>query len=337
MGLSQHKRAWCFHKICLGALPSMINDKKRRLRGAGLAFSSAAFLFVIISNITMENIWLSTISPQLVMLACSIVGGIISASSNEGRKALRLRLPRISEAFLSVLSTIFFIPFSILASAIALRILQQIFGDVTMTSAVFNENLSPVAMFILICIIPAITEELLFRSVLMGGLEARFPPAVAVIISGVLFGLFHMNFYQLVSPLLLGILAAYVTYRSASVISAILVHLTNNVVILWLTYVPLDTEVEQTVGGTIPVVSIFLFLIICGTLFVLAIKAFRRITSIKHVSDTSLALPYDINFDGFSNNGCSIMNSLPLLWFLPGLSITLYSHVELAIRLKLMA
>lgn len=79
-------------------------------------------------------------------------------------------------------------------------------------------------------ILPAVSEELLFRGTIANALSHGTTPYwKGVLISGALFSLFHMNPAQTIHQFALGCLLAILVYRSGSVWTASIIHLFNNV------------------------------------------------------------------------------------------------------------
>ncbi len=76
-------------------------------------------------------------------------------------------------------------------------------------------------------IIPAITEELLFRGVIVSEYESEGVPA-AVLISSLTFAMLHFSFAKLPAYFFCGIILAAVLYTTRSVFAAMLVHMLNN-------------------------------------------------------------------------------------------------------------
>lgn len=80
-----------------------------------------------------------------------------------------------------------------------------------------------------LAVIPALTEELLFRGWLLQS-YSRQPEWAAALLNGAVFGMFHMNLYQFSYALVLGFFFAVATRRSGSVIPAISMHFLNNLI-----------------------------------------------------------------------------------------------------------
>lgn len=86
------------------------------------------------------------------------------------------------------------------------------------------------------CVIPAITEELLFRGIIFNGLRSRFTDLQAIFLSAFMFALMHQNLQQLVYPFLLGSIMAWIVLRTGSLLSSMLVHFINNFLVILFAY-----------------------------------------------------------------------------------------------------
>ncbi len=75
---------------------------------------------------------------------------------------------------------------------------------------------------------PAICEELLFRGVVLRASRARLGVPAAVVLNGVLFGVFHMSIYRFFPTMLLGMVLAVIVIRTRSIFPAMIFHFLNN-------------------------------------------------------------------------------------------------------------
>ncbi len=75
---------------------------------------------------------------------------------------------------------------------------------------------------------PAICEELLFRGVLLRASRFVMSAPRAILLNGLLFGLFHMDIYRFFPTLLLGIVLTFIVLRAGSIYPAMLFHFLNN-------------------------------------------------------------------------------------------------------------
>ncbi len=95
----------------------------------------------------------------------------------------------------------------------------------------------PMAL-IFAALVPAICEEVLFRGFLFGTLKNQTSTWIAILVSAGIFGLYHMNLIQSFVVMILGILSAYVVYKTRSIYLGIFMHLCNNSMAVILTYFP---------------------------------------------------------------------------------------------------
>lgn len=84
------------------------------------------------------------------------------------------------------------------------------------------------AMIAIVGIFGPIAEELVFRGMVFRTLRKGFSFAVAALLSGVCFGIYHMNWVQGVYASCLGVVLAFVYERTQSILGAILFHMFFN-------------------------------------------------------------------------------------------------------------
>ena len=81
---------------------------------------------------------------------------------------------------------------------------------------------------LLIGLMPAITEELLFRGFIFSAFLKNISPAMAIIISSAMFAAMHLSLLKFVPTFLLGVVFAYTVYKTKSLYSSMLLHFINN-------------------------------------------------------------------------------------------------------------
>ena len=77
-------------------------------------------------------------------------------------------------------------------------------------------------------IVPSVCEEILFRGYVQRSLEKSGGIVMAILVSGLIFGSFHLQITNILPLAFLGIILAYITYISNSLIPAMVAHLINN-------------------------------------------------------------------------------------------------------------
>jgi sodium transport system permease protein len=124
-------------------------------------------------------------------------------------------------------------------------------------------------------VLPAVCEELAFRGFILTGLLRRFRPATAIVISSFLFAVMHMNVFQFLPTLVLGLLLGTLTWRGGSVVPAMLFHLLHNsLLVLISALAQVEGAAEVTPPG--PMVSFVLQALCLIVAFLVLWRVLRR-------------------------------------------------------------
>ena len=87
-------------------------------------------------------------------------------------------------------------------------------------------------LLLLLAVVPAICEELVFRGFILSGLRHLGHKWRAIIVSAVFFGLVHMILQQQLLAALMGVVIGYVAVQSGSIFPCMLLHVLNNALVL---------------------------------------------------------------------------------------------------------
>lgn len=79
-----------------------------------------------------------------------------------------------------------------------------------------------------IALVPAFCEEILFRGYIMRAFEKSWGIIAGVIVSGIIFGMFHLQLGNILPLATLGIILGLMTWLSGSIWPAVLAHFINN-------------------------------------------------------------------------------------------------------------
>jgi len=93
-----------------------------------------------------------------------------------------------------------------------------------------------------IAVLGPILEELLFRGAITSALLKKYNPTKAIILSALVFGIFHINPAQIITATLIGLLLGWIYYKTASLIPCILIHILNNSLSVYLSLRYPETE-----------------------------------------------------------------------------------------------
>lgn len=119
---------------------------------------------------------------------------------------------------------------------------------------------------LILAIMPAIGEELLFRGMILHGLRSRFNDVISVVLSALMFALMHTNLQQLVYPFLLGLIMGWIVLRTGSLVSSIIVHFVNNFLVVTFSFIQNMTGFSLSLGAEwwFYVIAIVLLLVTFG-------------------------------------------------------------------------
>lgn len=109
-----------------------------------------------------------------------------------------------------------------------LKMLEDAAGDLTQRMLEVDTIWGLMGNLLVIALIPAIGEELTFRSVLQQALTKRCNVHLSVFLSAFIFSFIHFQFYGFLPRLFLGLLLGYLFYYSGSIWTTILMHFINN-------------------------------------------------------------------------------------------------------------
>lgn len=137
---------------------------------------------------------------------------------------LRIRKIKVSTALATVLFTFLIMPLMTLINAVSMLFVKN-------TVAVISGEVLAMPFFLmllLIGIIGPLNEELVFRGILYGGLRKSGTLFMTVLISGLMFSVFHMNFNQAFYAFAIGIFFALLNEATGSIVSSVIGHIVIN-------------------------------------------------------------------------------------------------------------
>jgi membrane protease YdiL (CAAX protease family) len=103
-----------------------------------------------------------------------------------------------------------------------------------------------------IAIVGPILEEMLFRGAITSELLKAYSPKKAIIFSALIFGIFHINPAQVLNAFLLGLLLAWLFYKTHSLIPGILIHILNNSLSVYFTRTYPEADTLADIMGSTP-------------------------------------------------------------------------------------
>ncbi|WFA09894.1 type II CAAX endopeptidase family protein [Tissierella sp. Yu-01] len=173
------------------------------------------------------------ITEYVLILLPNII--YLKARGYKLKDVLKLNPIGIKQIIIIILSMIFAYPIAIFLNAIFLAIINS-FSSAMPTSVPIPTNSFEflISMFI-IAISPGICEEIMFRGTMFSAYE-KLGHKKTIIITAILFGVFHFNILNFIGPAFLGVILGILVHKTNSIFSSILGHTLNNGIALTIGY-----------------------------------------------------------------------------------------------------
>lgn len=139
---------------------------------------------------------------------------------------------------------------------------------------------------VLFCIayalVPCLTEEFLFRGVMLSMLR-KYGDAFAILSTALLFGMLHGNFVQIPFAFIVGLVLGYAVCYTNSMLPAIIIHFFNNFFAVVMTMIAGNTS--EKVGGLVETIYMIFLLVIGFIGFAYLAKSDKSFMAVKNTSD----------------------------------------------------
>ncbi|MBU5677038.1 CPBP family intramembrane metalloprotease [Alkaliphilus sp. MSJ-5] len=205
----------------------MLNKKRLKVLDANLLYLIGAILFWTLGAYVQRRSLQSglIITQYVIILLPPII--YIKAKKLNIKETLKLNKISFKHGFLVACITILTYPAAVFANTLLMTIMSLI-GNLNIpqlpTATSSSEYL--ILMFV-ISISAGICEEVFFRGFILSGYE-RMGKKRAIILSAVLFGFFHFNLYNLMGPIVLGLVFGYLVVETNSIFAGMIGHIVNN-------------------------------------------------------------------------------------------------------------
>jgi sodium transport system permease protein len=217
------------------------------------------FSFMFIS---LSQYFLLAIMPLTILLVVLVAGLLVRLDFKESFKINGFKLNRLLTYIMIYVCTY-------IIGNYTLELLTKLFPNMSQNYEIYASALSfdNLGLSILvIAFLPAVFEELLFRGVIFNSFNKRYNFTVGIIVSALLFGVYHMNWIQGVYAFIFGLALAYMYYRSNSIFVPITFHFINNLLATLISYfeinifIPAGFNYFFIIGG---IILLFLAIFVC--------------------------------------------------------------------------
>lgn len=151
-----------------------------------------------------------------------------------------------------------------------------------MMKALVQSKSVPELLFVIVVValVPSIVEEFLFRGLIQKSFDRGMKPLASALLTGIIFGLFHLNPFEAVPLIAIGCFLGFLRYRSASMVLPVLMHFLNNLLaVIAVTMNVGDEKIMMAPSTDQPGLMIVLAqLLIFGGLFVASVRFYLQST-----------------------------------------------------------
>ena len=157
---------------------------------------------------------------------------------------------------------------------------KQLFEEAYKLLASSNSVPELLWVIVVIALIPAVAEEFLFRGLVQRCFEKGLGPAWAIALTGIIFGVYHVNPFSFVPLAVIGMYLGFLAYRSNSLWTSVAAHFYNNAFACVATFFHMDED-SLIVGNPEKLSPGFLLAVFWffGVVFLLATYYFLRFTA----------------------------------------------------------
>lgn len=168
-----------------------------------------------------------------------------------------------------------------------------------------------------VCLIGPILEEIIFRGFILKSMQ-KYGNLTAMLVSSILFSMFHLNLVQFINPVLMGIVLAFIAIKSKSIFPSMIAHIFNNTMAFIATGITsLKIPIVESLFGfaylSIGVSALIVFVILYWEDFLKAIKEDTRILKTREKVKYS--------FSGFWSLGYVVFYIIFIMGFIAATNI----------------
>ena len=112
------------------------------------------------------------------------------------------------------------------------------------TRLLVSSHTVPELLFVMfiVAVIPATAEEFLFRGLIQRSFEKGMTPAMSALLSGVIFGLYHLNPFSAIPLIVLGLYLSFLALRANNLLVSVAGHFFNNAIACIAVYFHVDDD-----------------------------------------------------------------------------------------------
>lgn len=253
---------------------------------ANLVFMITAFVLMTFGAYVQERSFVSGIfiTEYVIVLAPVLLLGL--ARKIDLKKALRLKGLSIKQVLTIMAIAFVLLPTVAFANMLAVYCLS-IINKVIQLPIPTATNMNELGLYMfLISFSAGVCEEFFFRGMMLNAFETKLNKKWGVILSAVLFGVFHFNMQNLLGPIVLGLVFGYIVQLTDSIWAGVIAHATNNGIAVLLGYFSnmaasseavAQAQAQQLNDSSALLMALFVLFILAAALWVVILKLLQTL------------------------------------------------------------
>jgi len=189
---------------------------------AGLTIFFIAPIIAVVFNLGLSG----TLVSEILLLLFAL--GVVLVFRGNFRVVFPLRKPKLASVFGTLL---FWLGSYILVMVVTALMLAIFPEQMSSTSDSLNNYFASapfLVSFFIVSISPAICEEAVFRGVFLNSIWGRMNKWAVILLTSLIFGIFHGSIWRLLPTMCLGIAMAYLLIETNNMFYNMLFHAVNN-------------------------------------------------------------------------------------------------------------
>lgn len=158
-----------------------------------------------------------------------LVPALLISSTGNVKEVLKIKKVPLKSLLLTIILVILIYPVILLLNGVFLSLLSNFVEYKNFPMELMLQNVPIFNYLIFMCLVPAICEEVFFRGTLTNAYNV-YGEKFSIIVSALVFALFHFDIQNFIAPFLLGLLFASLIEVTGSILPAIVAHFVNNVI-----------------------------------------------------------------------------------------------------------
>ena len=307
----------------------MINKKMPTAVAGSIVFVLLTILFLTLGGLTQFlNVYFGIFFTEAIILGLTTVL-ICKYKKYDLRETLGLNLPFRGTLWKAFFIAILSYPLMVSLNGIYLSFVEKFIKIPSDIGVPLPDSFGKLIISIfMFAVLPGIFEELVFRGFLFRAFD-RFKPAKQIIITAVLFAIFHYNPVNVVGPFLMGLTFGYMRHRSNSLLPSMIAHTTNNSIAMIIGFVAnntagVDMDADPDMAQIEAMLGDAKIMIIVMTIALFALIVFCLYKLLRKYPDYSERISKIIEPDKNEKTALLLMMLFAIILF--AITFVLFSH-----------